>query len=133
MDRDDKDWDKIAAYERYFADRYGEEVLQDVRQNLDPDKHKKYRKELDKFYQKIYSNREEQEMIEKNGYRVSKRLLNKEVPPRTCGVCDSYSFNVKDDIYLLKFGCCFDCFIEFVEGREDEWDINDARQRRESK
>ena len=39
----------------------------------------------------------------------------------TCPVCDTYSFNVKDDVYMNKFQCCWKCYIQWVEDREDRW------------
>ena len=35
--------------------------------------------------------------------------------------CKRYSFNLKDDVYMNKFECCFECYIKYVEGREELW------------
>ena len=36
----------------------------------------------------------------------------------TCGKC---SFKSVDDLYMTKFDCCFKCYIQYVEGREERW------------
>ena len=51
---------------------------------------------------------------------MSKKLLNRD-SKRACPVCETYSFQIKDDVYMNKFDCCFDCYIQWVEGREERW------------
>ena len=53
-------------------------------------------------------------------FMCQKKLLNRE-SNRQCPVCDKYSFDRKDDLYMNKFKCCFDCYIQHVEGREKRW------------
>ena len=40
---------------------------------------------------------------------------------RSCPTCGSYSFKSVDDLYMTKFECCFKCYIQYVEGREERW------------
>ena len=61
------------------------------------------------------------EKIEKNGFFVSRKLINKETN-RSCSVCDKYSFSLKDDMYLSKYDCCFECYVEYIEDREQRWE-----------
>ena len=39
-----------------------------------------------------------------------------------CPVCGKYSFQLKDDLYMNKFDCCYECFIQYIQGREERWD-----------
>ena len=38
-----------------------------------------------------------------------------------------YSFDLKDDIYMNKHDCCWKCYMQFVDGREDRWADIDQR------
>ncbi|MEK9694752.1 MAG: hypothetical protein VW270_03250, partial [Candidatus Poseidoniales archaeon] len=40
---------------------------------------------------------------------------------RTCPVCKTYSFSPADDLYMNRFKCCFECYVDFVEGEESRW------------
>ena len=51
---------------------------------------------------------------------ISKKLFNKD-NNRNCPVCHAYSFDSRDDVYMTKFDCCYKCYIQWVEGREDRW------------
>ena len=55
-----------------------------------------------------------------DGFLISKKLFNKD-NNRNCPVCQAYSFELRDDVYMAKFDCCFKCYIQWVEGREDRW------------
>ncbi len=55
------------------------------------------------------------------GFLVSKKLLTRE-NKRDCPVCKQYSFSAKDDLYMSKFECCFNCYIQYVEDREERWE-----------
>ena len=60
------------------------------------------------------------EKVDINGILIPKKLLNKE-SNRTCPVCGTYSFDVRDDVYMNKYDCCRDCYIKHVEDREERW------------
>ena len=50
--------------------------------------------------------------------------LNRELARRSCPVCKTYSFNLKDDAYMSKFECCFKCYIKHIQGTpegEERW------------
>ena len=64
---------------------------------------------------------EKHEKIEVDGVFVNKKLLTRE-HNRKCPVCDSYSFSVQDDVYMIKFECCKSCYIRWVEDREERWE-----------
>ena len=61
------------------------------------------------------------EKVEVNGVLIPKKLFTKDSQNRTCPVCNTYSFNSKDDVYMKKFECCCKCYIQWVDGREERW------------
>ena len=34
---------------------------------------------------------------------------------------DNYSFDTRDNVYMTKYTCCYKCYIQWVEGREERW------------
>ena len=60
------------------------------------------------------------EKVEKDGFLVSKNLITKK-SKRKCPVCETFSFSTKDDVYMNKFQCCWRCYIQWVEDREERW------------
>ena len=114
-----KDYDKIAKYEKAIKDKYGEDAIRNPKSSWSKDKEKKYLEDLKKFYSKI-EGKEKEQLLSESGFTI-KQKKNKTNQERTCPVCDKYSFRSADDIYMFKFGCCFDCYIQYVEQREDRW------------
>lgn len=41
--------------------------------------------------------------------------------PMFCPVCDVIMKGSRSNRTFYDFGCCMDCHIEFVEGREQRW------------
>jgi len=111
-----KDPDYLIRVEKAIAEKYGIETIQDPRNTWDDDKEKKY---LDQI-KKIVRSSIPKEKIEVSGVLMPKKLFIKE-SKRTCPVCSIYSFSGKDDLYMAKFKCCFKCYIQYVEGREEKW------------
>tara|TARA_Y100001937_G_C7025268_1_gene287415 strand:- start:11 stop:403 length:393 start_codon:yes stop_codon:yes gene_type:complete len=113
----DKDFDYIVKVERAIKEKYGEEAIQNPRKFWNKEKEERYLKDLKEFY-----NREtESDSKDKVGeIYVSRKLLERK-SNRKCPVCGKYSFEGKDDLYMNKFSCCFDCYIQYVEGREERW------------
>ena len=72
------------------------------------------------FYHKIQQNEVWQEKIDVNGIKISKKLLNRE-SLKCCPICDSFARRSMDDVCLVKFDCCYRCYIEYVEDREERW------------
>ena len=111
------DYNEIAKYEKAIKDKYGNEAIQNPKKNWDEEKEAKYLEELKAFY-KGSSRKKKREKSE--GFEVIHKKAAKEVE-RTCPVCDSYSMSSRDDLYMNKFQCCFECYIRHVEGREERW------------
>ncbi len=115
-----KDPNKIAAVEKAIAKKYGDEAIQNPSANWDDEKEKDYLEQSKELYKKSYHNEEQQEKVDVNGIKVSKKLLIRE-SLRCCPVCGSYSKRSLDDVCLTKFDCCSKCHLQYVEGREERW------------
>ena len=114
-----KGLDEIAAIERLFAEEYGEEAAKNFRSDWDEEKERKYLAQL-KLESKKRINKESIK-INVDGVLIPKAALGKK-SERSCPVCKTYSFSSKDDLYMNRFKCCFNCYIDFVQGREERWD-----------
>ena len=115
-----KDLNYIAKVEKAIKEKYGDEAVQNPRKDWDDEKEAEYIEQLKALTEKRMNASRSKERVEINGILVSKKLINKE-SQRTCPVCRVYSFDMKDDVYMNKFDCCFECYIQWVEGREDRW------------
>ena len=115
-----KDQNYIASLEKAITQKYGIDTIQNPKSSWTDEKEQEYLFQLKKFSENERRQQDQEEKVETNGYFISKKLLNKETN-RTCPVCDTYSFDLKDDVYMSKFECCFKCYIQWVEDREERW------------
>ena len=115
-----KDLNKIAAIEKAIADKYGADTVVNPASQWSEEKEQEYLSQMREFYQKVKKNEECEEKIDINGIKVSKKLLNRE-SLRCCSVCGSFPRKSMDDVCLTKFDCCKNCYIQYVEGREERW------------
>jgi len=111
----------IAKLEQAIAKKYGQETIQNPRGNWDEEKEKDYEDQIKKLSEKEQAIEEQDEMVEVDGVLLSKKLFTRESTKRTCPVCTKYSFEIRDDVFMNKFDCCYKCYIQWVEGREDRW------------
>lgn len=116
-----KDLNKIAKLEKLIKEKYGEEVIRHPLSNWNEEKEKKYLEEL-----RLYNKQAESDKEKIKGFLVPKRLIKNRY--RTCELCNTYSFKVKDDVYMIKYGCCYSCFVLYIEGREGYLDWNKRRK-----
>ena len=116
-----KDPNYVARVEKAISKKYGYDAIQNPRANWNDEKEEEYKKQLQKMLEKEDRFREKHEKIEVDGVFVNKKLLTRE-SERDCPVCQSYSFSAKDDMYMARFECCFECYVQWVEGREDRWE-----------
>ena len=112
-----KDYNEIAKYEKAIKDKYGIEAIQNPKKNWDEEKEAKYLKELKTFYNRDLDNKTRKQI---DGFELIEKK-NKNTNIRTCPVCGTYSMKTSDDLYMSKFQCCFNCYIQYVEGREERW------------
>ena len=115
-----KELDKIAAIEQAIAKKYGKEAIQNPRANWDEKKEKEYLEQMKKFYKRIEKNERWQDKVDVSGIKVSKKLLSRE-SLKNCAVCGTFPKKPMDDVCFIKFDCCHNCYINFVEDREERW------------
>jgi hypothetical protein len=113
-----KDLNEIAQIENSIMKKYGEEAIQNPKSSWTPDKEKKFLEDLKQFYK---TKGKTKKTLKKDGFKVNfdENPLKKQ--ERTCPVCQTYSFSSRDDLYMNKFECCFKCYIQYIEGREERW------------
>ena len=111
----------IATIEQAIAKKYGAEAIDNPRKYWDDEKEKSYQEQIKEIAEKERIHQESEEKEEVDGVLISKKLLNRETTRRDCPVCKTYSFNLKDDAYMNKYDCCYNCFVQWVDGREDRW------------
>ena len=122
-----KDLNKIAKIEKAIAKKYGDEAVANPKGFWTDEKEKEYLEQLKEFYAK----EPHKEKVQKDGFLLSKNLITKE-NKRKCPVCEVLSFKLKDDLYMNKFDCCFNCYIRYVEFNEEKW-LNGWRPDKPSK
>lgn len=115
-----KDPNYIVALEKAIKEKYGELATLNPKMFWDADKEKTYIEEIKNTTIKEASNENSREKIDLGGVLIPKKLINKSLN-KTCCACKKYSFNKKDDIYLNKFITCYECYIKYIEDREERW------------
>ena len=113
-----KDFDRIAKIEKAMSKKFGKESIVNPKSGWDDEKEKQYLEDLKQFYSEESSQAEDK--INEDGFFVTRNLINKEIN-RVCPVCETYSFSGRDDLYMNKFECCYTCYVQWVEDREERW------------
>ena len=116
----EKDFDYIARLEKAIKKKYGQEAIINPKSNWDDEKEKEYLEQSKEYSKKQQAIKEESERIEKDGFFLPKNLINKK-NKRNCSVFGIYSFKREDDLYINKFECCWLCYVQWVDGREERW------------
>lgn len=115
-----KDPDYVVKVEKAISEKYGEKAIENPRKYWNKEKEQEYLNQMKEFYKKLDKAKEKDSREEVEGVLISKKFDSVE-STRTCPVCDTYSFDLKDDLYMTKFQCCFTCYVEYIEDREDRW------------
>ena len=118
--KDSKDPNYVVKVEKAIAEKYGEETVVNPKSLWSTEKEENYLAQLKEADDKRRNLQEKSQKIEVNGVLISKKLLNKD-SNRTCPICDTYSFKIRDDVYMNKYECCYRCYIQWIEGREQRW------------
>ena len=113
--------DKIARLEKAISQKYGQEAINNPRRFWDEEKEKDYISQSQEEQKKFSKLAETQDKVELDGFLINKKLLIRD-HSRTCPVCEKYSFDFRDDLYMNKFEACFRCYILHIEGREEKWE-----------
>ena len=111
----------VVKLEKAIEKRWGKEAIENPKSHWSPEKEKKHSEEVKEFYKRKAFNDAKNSKEKFKGFLVSKKLLSKE-NERECPVCGSYSFSSKDDLYMAKFECCHECYVQWVEHREERWE-----------
>jgi len=114
-----KDPNYAVKIEQAIAKKYGEEAVQNPKKTWTEEKDEEYFAQLKELY-KNQKQEEDYNKKEVNGVFIPKKLLNSD-SKRSCPVCSVYTTKSQDDLYFTKFDCCFKCYIQWVEGREERW------------
>ena len=116
-----KDLDYVARLEKAIRLKYGEEAIANPKSGWTSEKEEDFLEQLKNDSKKMTEIKEKKEKVEVDGFFASKKLLNKDTH-RNCPICERYSFKMKDDIYMIKYDCCYQCYIQHVENREERWE-----------
>ena len=120
------DLNTVAKIEQAISKKYGLETIENPKSRWTREKELNYLKQIKIQRRKELKRRQDAEKINKDGFFVSKKLLIKD-EDRVCPACFEYSFDLKDDLYMNKYDCCWKCYMHFVEGREERWENIDQR------
>jgi hypothetical protein len=115
-----KDLNYIAKLEKVISEKYGELAAINPRSLWNEEKEKQFVETLKETVKKDQQSEQTKEKIEHEGILINKKLL-KQSGNKNCEGCKKYSLDKKDDVYLLKFSSCFDCYIKYIEDRENRW------------
>ena len=120
MSKPKHDPDYALKVEHAIAEKYGSETVQHPQRDWTPQKEEDYIEQLKLLNKKLDKISEKLEKVEVEGVLLPKKLLNKD-SNRSCPVCHTYSFDTRDNVYMTKYSCCRNCYITYIEGREDRW------------
>jgi hypothetical protein len=115
-----KDINYVAAVEKSIAEKYGKETVQDFRSGWSPEKEKDYIKDLSTRSKKKTNKKISQEEFTINEVKIKRRSVGQKLE-RICPVCKTYSFSGQDDLYMNRFKCCYECYVDFVAHEEQRW------------
>ena len=101
-----------------MSKKFGKQSIVNPKSRWNDEKEKEYLEDLKEFYSEEF--KEAEDKINEDGFFITRNLINKEIN-RVCPVCETYSFSGRDDLYMNKFECCYKCYIEWVESREERW------------
>lgn len=115
-----KDYNLIAAFEKAIVEKYGKNTVQDFRSYWEEEKEKDYLEQLKDRKTKTENKTNKEEI--KAGEIVIRKRHKKDKQSRTCPVCKTYSFSMRDDLYMVRHECCYRCYVDFVEPDKKSWE-----------
>jgi len=105
----------VAKLEQAIREKYGEEAVTNPKALWTKEQERDYLEQKEELREKKKHNKFEK--IEHEGFLIKKKLLTKD-RERVCPECELYSFDERDDLYMIKHGCCYVCYIKHFEDRE---------------
>ena len=118
MDKDKQDY--IVKLEKAISQKYGKEAINNPKRFWNDKKEKDYLEQIKEDAKKFKEIISKEEKVEAHGFLINKKLFNKDTN-RSCPICGKYSFYMRDDMYMNKFECCKECYIQWVDNREERW------------
>lgn len=115
-----RDLETLQQIEESIRNKFGEEALIDPRSLWNETKEKDFKNQLVEEQEKYLLREKNEEKVEENGFLISKCLLTTK-KCEGCQTCGKFFTDASDNIYLLKFECCQQCYILYVEDREERW------------
>ena len=116
----DKDLNYIAGLEKAIKKKYGDEAIQNPASLWDEKKEADYLEQVQEYVEKQQKLEAYVEPENVNGILITKKLFNRD-NKTVCSVCSAQGKTINDDICYTKYECCYGCYIEFVEDREERW------------
>lgn len=111
-----KDLNYIAGLEKAIKQKYGEDAIQNPSSNWSPEKEKEYLEQLkENKIKEMTSDRIE----EREGFLFSAKLIKKD-NKSVCTICSNI-LKQRDMLFETKYECCQNCYVHYVEGREERW------------
>lgn len=115
-----KDPNYIVALEKAVKEKYGELATMNPKYFWNQEKEREYVADTKETNKKQLTNEQSREKVDLGGILIPKKLINKNTQ-KICSVCNEYSFNKADDVYLIKFNTCHKCYVQYIEDREQKW------------
>ena len=114
-------WDKIARIEKAIGEKYGTEAITHPQNDWTPEKERNYLTQVDEQIRSEQDNQPSAEKVQIGQFFVSSKLLNKTTITDQCPVCTAKLVTLMDDTCMSKYGTCFNCYIQYIEDREERW------------
>jgi hypothetical protein len=106
----------IAKLEKAIEKKYGAAAIANPKSLWSPEKEKKFLEQSGATSRQKKS--AEKEEISEDVFLVDKKTSE---TSRTCPVCGKFSLKQKNELYMQKFQACFECYIKYIENREERW------------
>jgi len=116
----EKDLNYIAKLEQAIAKKYGEAAIKNPASGWNEEKEKEYLEQLKNLRKQEAEKKTLADKVDVGGFFISEKLINRETN-RQCPLCEAYSFYNRDELYMNKFRCCYECYVKHIEGVETHW------------
>ena len=113
---------RIAAIEKAINEKYGKHATKNPKSEWNEEKEKEYKKQQKEMLDKKRLASKNSQKVDYKGFLISKKLVKEANSNRVCPVCSKFSFKSQDDVYMSRFKCCYECYFQYVEGREERWE-----------